>query len=117
MVEKIFIISCIIWSIYYSMLKGEIFGFIRKWFDEIEVILINKLTIEKTKESSRAYILWNVVSTMRNPIFDCPICMTPWHGTYIYWLIWHNSYKEWLICIIAAMGLNYIIAKLSPNAD
>jgi hypothetical protein len=57
-------------------------------------------------------------------VFACPICMTFWYGSILYWLApWAKigvmpttgSVWQWLITIIAAMGLNIVIVKLWPN--
>lgn len=42
------------------------------------------------------------------PIYGCPICMTPWWGTVIYWIFFHNSGVDWLLTIGAASGLSVI---------
>lgn len=95
MVEKIFIVALIVRAIHYTMQEGEIFGFVQTWFAHMS---------EKLKQ----------------PFFDCAVCMTVWHGTYIYWLIWGfwlntGMWQEWLVVIIAAMGLNAIINQMMPN--
>lgn len=86
MIEKVFICSFIVFAIWYSMQEGEIFGRLGRWLE-------------------------NLPEWMHNPVFDCPVCMTPWYGTVIYWIVWGGSVKEWLVVIIAAMGLSAIIVK------
>lgn len=112
MTEKIFIISCIVYAIHYSMLEDEIFSFVRKRWDKVENELWgNECVLPLTKHPNILKFMLNA----RNPVFDCPVCMCPWWGTILYWLLFHNTVVEWIICIFAAMGLNYIIAKLSPE--
>lgn len=93
MIERILIISLLVFAINYTMKHGEVFGFIGDWLD--------KVLPEKLKE----------------PVFACVVCMAPWYGTILYWLIWGNNHKEWLIVAIAAMGLNAIINQLIPKDE
>lgn len=46
--------------------------------------------------------------TIAKPIYGCPICMTPWWGTIIYWLFIGESLKDWLITVGAAAGLGVV---------
>jgi len=87
MAEKIFIISCIVMAIWATMWEKGIFGFVRRW-------------------------LKNIPEKLQFPIFDCPVCMTMWYGSVVYWLVWGISIKEYIIVIIAATGLNAIFVKL-----
>lgn len=98
MIEKILIISALVFAIHYTMKEGEIFGRLGTWFE------------------------MNLPVAIHPPIFDCAVCMAPWHGTYLYWLIWGfwlktSSWQEWLVCVIAAMGLNAVINQLTPKDD
>lgn len=88
MLAKIFITSFIVMAIYASMAEGMIFGKIRIWLSSLN-------------------------DFYKKPLYDCPICMTFWYGSAIYWLIWHKSWHEWLITVIAAMGVNAIFYLLS----
>jgi hypothetical protein len=56
--------------------------------------------------------LQSLKQSIRFPLYDCPICMTPWHGTVWYWIIYHGSIKEGLIVVIVAMGVNATLVKL-----
>jgi hypothetical protein len=93
MIEKIFVISFLVFAINYAMKDGEIFGFVGF---RLSRILHHKL---------------------HNPAFDCVICMAPWYGTIIYWLVWAEGCLEWVVVVIAAMGLNAVIINLSPAKD
>lgn len=42
------------------------------------------------------------------PIYGCPICMTPWWGSVIYWIFFAVSIPNWLLVIGAAAGLSVI---------
>jgi hypothetical protein len=88
MIEKITITAILVIFIYASMEKKMIFSFIRKLLDSLP-----------------EYI--------QKPIFDCYICMCPWWGGLLYWLIWHNSWHECLITIAGAGGFNTIVFLLS----
>lgn len=90
MIEKIFIISFLTMFIWATMLEGNIFGFVRtKWFK-------------------------NLPEYWQKPIFDCPICLCPYYGTALYWLIFGYSWQEWLIVIFCAAGVNTVFVKLFP---
>ncbi len=96
MLERSFIIAFIVTFIWASMLKGNIFGFIR------------------TKVFVALSDYW------KKPVFDCNICMTPWYGTAVYWLIvlsgkWESDWKDWLICIFIAGGINTVLNKMFVN--
>lgn len=89
---NIFVISFIVFAIWYSMLDGEIFGGLRRLF----VSLPDKL---------------------HNPVYDCPVCMVPWYGSAIYWLAYGVSVRDWLLTVIPAMGLNAVIVRLWPKDE
>lgn len=91
MIEKIIVISLLVFAIHYTMEHGEIFGFLGDWFSD------------------------HLPDKLHNPVFACSVCMAPWYGTIIYWLVWRNGLKEWLIVIISAMGLNAVISQLTAK--
>ena len=93
MIEKIFIISFLVFAIHYTLQPGEIFGRLGDWFYK------------------------HLPSWTHQPLYDCPVCMVFWHGTAIYWLVWATGWKEWLVVVIAAMGLNAIIVKVFPKEN
>lgn len=47
---------------------------------------------------------------LHKPVFACHICMTPWYGTGLYFLI--PLLPAWIPIVIAAMGLNAMLTKL-----
>lgn len=75
-----------VFAIWFTMQEGEIFGFVQK------------------------YSHWKVAP----PLFDCPICMVPWHGSVIYVILWGVNW-QWPVVVIAAMGINAVINKLAPK--
>lgn len=85
MLEQAFIIGFMVFGIYYTMLEGEIFA---AWSNALYNILPGKI---------------------HPAIFECPICMVPWYGTVIYWLVWHHNINDWIVSIITAMGINFIL--------
>lgn len=91
MLEKIPIVSFIVFAIWYSMLDGEIFGKLGNWLEE------------------------HLPERLHKPVFSCPVCMAGMYGAAIYWLIWGAGLKEWVVVNIAAIGLNAIIAKIFPD--
>lgn len=93
MIEKIFIISFLVFAIWYSMKPGEILGLLGDWLER------------------------QLPAKLHKPIFDCPVCMAGGYGAIIYWLIWASTIREWLIVNIAAIGLNAILTNLFRPRD
>lgn len=94
MLEQSAIIAFLVLSIWYTMQDGEIFGFMQK------------------------YSHWKIAPAL----FDCNVCMTPWYGSALYWIIpWQklnlqeSSLIGWPIVVICAMGINAVINKLAPK--
>src|SRR5688500_3234885 len=98
MIEKIFIISFLVFAIWYTMKPGEIFAGAANWFER------------------------RLPEKIHPAVFACPVCMVPWYGSVLYWTIpWidigvvsENSLKQWPVAVIAAMGLNAILSHLFP---
>lgn len=42
------------------------------------------------------------------PIYQCPICATPWWGSLIYWVFIHVSVLDWLFVIGGASGFSVL---------
>lgn len=93
MLVEIVIIALIVFAIHFTLQQGEIFG---KFGDALYD---------------------NLPEKMHDPVFNCPVCMTPWHGTLIYWLIFGYGVEDWLITVVSAMGLVVVILKLAPEKD
>lgn len=91
MIENSLIISLIILFLHSTTWDGHIFEKIRKWI----------------KEDSK----------ISKPIYNCPICMTPWWGTLIYWLFMHISFVDYLLTVGAASGLSVISVILIAAKD
>lgn len=98
MLEKSLIIALLVLSIHYTMQEEQIFEKLGDWFERVLPEAIHK------------------------PVFDCPVCMAPWYGSILFWLIpWPklfiipNTIEQWLVCIIVAMGFNIVINKWSPD--
>lgn len=96
MLEHATIIALLVLSIWYVYQEGEIFGRIGTWFNN------------------------NLPEKIHQPVFDCNICMCPWYGSLLYWLIyglWLNTatWQEWIVVIVIAMGMNIVINKWSPD--
>lgn len=94
MIEQSLIISLLVLSIWYCCQEGEIFGFMQRFYH------------------------WKIAPAL----FECNVCMSPWYGTPMYWLIpWEvfgfapSSLIGWPIVVICAMGINAAINKLSPD--
>lgn len=54
---------------------------------------------------------------LAKPIYNCPICMTPWWGTLIYWLFFHIGFADWLLTVGAASGFGVISVVLIHAKD
>jgi hypothetical protein len=98
MIEKIFIISFLVFAIWYTMKPGEIFESLGYWFEK------------------------NLPEKIHPAVFSCFVCMCPYYGSLLYWLIWGlwlhvAQWQEWLVVVIAAMGLNGIFSHLFPKDD
>lgn len=79
---KIIIIALIIDAIHYTLMDGEIFGWLGKWLYE------------------------TLPEWLHEPVFYCNICMTPWYGSLLMLAIW-QTWCWWIV--LAAMGLNVVI--------
>ncbi len=86
MIENSLIIALIILFLHATTWDGHIFNGIRKLIDEDKKI--------------------------SKPIYNCPICMTPWWGTLIYGLFFHIGWLDWLLTIGAAAGISVIFVIL-----
>lgn len=91
MIEKVIIISLIVFAIWYSMRPDEIFGKLGDWLED------------------------HLPDKFHPPLFACPVCMGGFYGAILYWAIFHNGVKEWLIVNIATIGFNAIISKMFPD--
>lgn len=99
MIEKVFIISMIVWAVWICMQSEMIFEKLGVWLQEH----LDKWFGKELGE----YI--------GKPVFSCPICMSFWYGSLAYWIIWGESTKQWLIVVVGVIGLNTILSKLMPE--
>lgn len=90
MIEQASIIALLVLSIWYTYQDGEVFHGLALWFE--------KNTPEKVHPA----------------LFDCNVCMSPWYGSVLYIIIYGTNW-QWPIVVIAAMGINVAINKLSTN--
>lgn len=88
MLEKVFLISFMVYGIWITFQPGMI-------FEKVGNFIVEKLGEFYSK-----------------PVTECPTCMSFWHGTYLYWFIWGSSVKEWGIVVIGAMGVSIVLSKL-----
>jgi hypothetical protein len=75
-------ISLIILFIHACTWDGHIFEFVRTWIDE-------KKKISK-------------------PVYNCPICMTPYYGTVLWFIFFKSDFKDWFLTIGAAAGFSVL---------
>lgn len=100
MLEHATIIALLVLSLWYTLQDGEIFGGIGNWMYKV------------------------FPKKMHPPLFECNVCCTPWYGSALYWLIpWQqiglpqSTLIGWPVTIIAAMGIQVVINKLSPDKE
>lgn len=88
MLERIVIISLIVFAIWYTMLDGEIFGKLGKWFGRV------------------------LPSWLHSPVFECPVCMAFWYGLILCFVF---GWPLWMP--VASLGLNAVITKFFRDDD
>jgi hypothetical protein len=101
MIEQVLIVSFIVYFIHASFWPDQIFGRVAYWLEER---LPEKLTM---------------------PLFNCPICMTPWWGTLGILIAHHSGVSlfpdvHWLtimIIVFSAAGLNTVLLQLNRIAN
>lgn len=92
MLEQSLVISLLVLSIWYTMQEGEIFGKLGSWLED------------------------HLPDKIHPPVFDCNVCMSPWYGSILYWVIpWEHKLWQWPVVIIGAMGFNIVLNKLSKD--
>lgn len=117
MIELIVINSLIIWGVFTSLQDDMIFGKIGNWIrGEHENLLKDYLSHRTVKLAN------NVPSWIKKPLATCPICMSSFYGTPVFWFMYLIGYIEYnyiiifYICYIFAIaGLNYLILAFMPN--
>jgi hypothetical protein len=149
---QIIIISLLVFAIHYTMLPGEIFGFVEKWWSGLEKKISSCASTfnseakrwgsmhafgfrEKTETETVTEAYYKkcelkaikklfLLDKISQPLFRCPVCMAPWYGTILYWLIpwprlWLPAYDwvHWLIIIICTLGLNSIVVRFFKEDD
>jgi hypothetical protein len=86
------IIALLVLSIHYTMLEGEIFAALGRWFEN------------------------NLPAKIHPAVFECNVCMSFWYGHAIYFILWGLSWYSFVV-VICAMGFNIIINKWTPEKD
>lgn len=49
---------------------------------------------------------------LHKPVYGCPICMSPYWGTGLYWLIYGFSWQGWLLVVFTAAGISVLYVLL-----
>jgi hypothetical protein len=94
MIEQIFIIAFLVLSIHYTMQPDEIFGKLGDWLED------------------------HLPDRVHPAVFACNVCMAPYYGSVLYWLIpWQHVLWQWPVVIIGAMGVNVVINKWAPEKE
>lgn len=92
MLEQSIIIALIVLSIWYTMQEGKIFAGLGRWFEK------------------------HLPAKIHPAIFECNVCMSFWYGSVLYLVIY--GFNERLpAVVIAAMGINVVINKWTPDKD
>lgn len=51
-------------------------------------------------------------SWLSKPLYGCPICMTPYYGSLIYWLFIGTSWQLWLLTVGMAAGMSVLVVVI-----
>lgn len=92
MITQSLIIALLVLSIHYTMLEGEIFAVLGKWFEK------------------------HLPYQIHPAVFECNVCMTAWYGSAIYVVIWGVNW-QWPVVVICAMGFNIIINRWTHEKE
>lgn len=90
MIEQSLFVSLSVLAVWATMWYEGIFEFVRLWGER------------------------RLPMKLQKPIFECPVCMTPWWGGIIYFL--HSGLTEempWVL--LMAMGWNTLVVKFLPE--
>lgn len=90
MIQQAIIIALLVLSIWYTYQEGEIFERVGRWLDR------------------------TLPESIHPAVFSCNVCMSPWYGSILYVIIWGVNWN-WPVVVIAAMGINAALNKLSPE--
>lgn len=90
MLEQSIFIALSVLAIWATMWNGMIFGFIREYGDQ------------------------RLPEYIQKPLYDCPICGTPYYGTLIY-LFKYGVTENMVWVILMAMGWNVLVVKFLPE--
>lgn len=90
MIEQSLFIALSVLAIWATMWDVMIFGFIRRY---CETYYPEKICMV---------------------IFDCPVCMTPWYGSVIYFFKYGVT-EDMFWVILMAMGWNVLVVKFLPE--
>jgi hypothetical protein len=66
-------------------------------------------------ESLGKFLEKHLPKKLHQPVFECNVCMTPWYGSVMYWIIYGHGWEDWLFTIFMAMGLQIVLNKLAPH--
>lgn len=114
MIEKIFylalVCSLITQFIYATFWEGMIFGNVAGWLMSVRTTKDGKAKVKDGRAINRLP-LW-----IRKPLFECPICMTPYYSTIILFVgIWSGyltiSIFQFILVIFTASGISTIFSR------
>jgi hypothetical protein len=91
MIETSFIIALTVYFLHVTTLEGQIFHGIRR-------------------------LTFNWPGWLKKPVFDCPICMSPYYGSIILLckLLPCNSFSDGALMIATAAGINAVLVYFKP---
>jgi hypothetical protein len=90
MLEKIIVVTLLVWAVYIAMQPTMIFEFVADWLEH------------------------NFPPILQKPMHSCVVCMGGVWGMFFYWLVYGGGVHEWLVVNIGVIGLNAIIVTLQP---
>jgi hypothetical protein len=101
MIEQALAVSLFVVFIHLTFQDGEIFGFIGN------------------------YLSQNLPEKLHKPVFDCPICMTPWWGSLVMGvgaitgveLFQGIDFWTWLFILAIAAGISTWYVKWTPKDE
>lgn len=89
----------------------------------IETIFITALIVLFIYECTREGMIFESIGNklkplpdfIKKPLYDCPICMVPWHGSLLIFIgntanVWHvHNPVEWVFILFAGAGINTVL--------
>ena len=118
MIELLIINSLIIWGVFTSIQEGLIFDWIGEF---IRGVHYKRSQPEGTIDFNTK-LVDNFSNWIKKPLATCPICMSSFYGTPVFWFAYLTNMINYdyiiivYICYVFALaGLNYLILTFMPG--